>query len=226
MIRKSKALGLAILSVLAMSVVAASAAQASEFHSEEETVVYEGTQVVQHVFKIWDSETKNTVVVTCKVATFTGTNKSATKTTSTATLSANYQNCKLAGLAADVNMGSCSYLFHTAAAANTATVDVVCTTGSIIKVTSTVTNCVVEVGPQTGLQHVTFTETGAGSGRDIDATIAVGGASGTGVAYTENGSECPHPGNGTGGEYSGTATIKGFKDEGGSPGPQQGIWVA
>jgi hypothetical protein len=221
MIRNLKAFGLAVVAVFAMSALAASASQASVFHADVEPVSFQGEQVVQHVFKIWDAETKNTTTVTCKVAKFAGTN--LTKTSSTATLEATYETCKLAGLAADVNMNGCKYIFHTSATALTATVDVSCPVGANIKVTSTVTNCVVEVGSQNGLQHVTFANTGAGSTRDIDATIEVGGAGKTGIAYTQVGSECPHPGAGTGGEYTGTATIRGFKDEAG--GAQVGVWV-
>jgi hypothetical protein len=208
-IRNLKALGLALVAVFALTAVAASAAQAAEFHAEEAPVFFEGSQVEQHIFTV-DKGT-----VKCNTATFTGS--SATATTATVTLTPVYSTCKFAGTAADVKMNGCDYLFHLSSA-TTATVDVVCSGGAEIEVESTTTNCIVHVPAQNGLSHVILASEGTTTTRDITATVTVAG-----IHYTEVGSECKFNGVATtNGTYNGTATIKGFKGQGGA---QQGIWV-
>ena len=71
-----KALGLVLASVFTMGAISASAASAAEFHASTAPIGVTGTQTTGHVF------TTNAFTITCKVATFSGTQ--AAKTTSTA----------------------------------------------------------------------------------------------------------------------------------------------
>jgi hypothetical protein len=221
MIRKFKALGIAIGAVFAMSAMAASAAQAApEFHVDKAPAIITAEQTLPvHVFTI-----TNGVTVKCNTATFNGT--TATTTFTTLTLKAAYSNCKLAGLAADVNMNSCDYLFHMTAAL-TAQVDVTnCAAGKPIEVSSTVTNCIVKVGNQNSLSHIVFTNTGSVTEeKDVDANITISEAGGT-IAYEEVGSECPDPGAHTGGTYTGGATIRAYVEtEAGGEGAQTALFA-
>jgi hypothetical protein len=217
MIRNLKVFGLAVVALVAMTAVAASAASAAEFHAENEPVIYEGSQVTQHVFKV------TTGLVRCNVATFKGTNSS--KTTTTTTLEPTYTGCTAFGVKATVAVNGCKYVFHSEAGETSpypVKADVECPAGKKIVVTPVGIACIVEVGNQTGLTGITLTNVGAGTTREINAGIAVVSQ----IKYDEVGLECVGKAGETTGTYEGTANIKGYNDAAGVKGEQQGIWMA
>lgn len=87
MSRKLKALGLALVASLALSVVAASTAQAIEFHSSAENTTLMGSQVGNHEWTVGSGFG----AIKCKTATFAGTAK--LKTESTELLTPVYKEC-------------------------------------------------------------------------------------------------------------------------------------
>jgi hypothetical protein len=215
MVRVLRSLGLVLVAVLAVSAAPTSVAQATpNFHSEVAPVLFEGDQVVPLLFSV-----ELGLTTKCATAHLKGT--STAQTSTTLSLEAQYGTCKTFGLASDIKMNGCTYLFHLVAGSSppTATMDVSCPGGAKIEIESTFDNCIIKTSPQTGRNHVLFSYTGTGSTRDIDASFIV-----TGMSYEEVGSECPDPGAHTDGEYTGTATLKGYKDEP-IKGAQVGIWV-
>jgi hypothetical protein len=107
MIRKSKALGLALVACFAMSALVASAAQGAEFHSSLEHTEIHGSQIGTHVFTVGGGFGN----ITCEEATFSGT--SAAKTTSEVTVVPSYNKCRESafGSAVTVTCLECGYLF-------------------------------------------------------------------------------------------------------------------
>jgi hypothetical protein len=204
MIRNLKMFGLAAMAIFALSAVAVASASADEFHGESAPVNFSGSQTTANVF------TTNAGTVKCATATFSGTN--ATTTSSTAELAATYGGCKAFGfLEVPVTMNGCKYKFHLGAA-TVATTDITgCNAGKKIEVDAP--GCVVTVGEQTGLGSITLSNAGAGTSRDINASVAV-----TGITYTvPAGCILTSAGTFSNGEYTGGATIKGVG---------QGVWVA
>jgi hypothetical protein len=204
-----------IVMMFTVSVVLSSTSQAAEFHTDSNPAIVTGEQVGQNVFTI-----KNGVTSKCATATFKGTRA---ESSTTLALEAAYVSCKLSGLAADINMNGCTYVYHLVKESSppTALTDVSCPAGKKIEISGTVTNCVVKVGPQTSLQHAIFSSTGTETSlKDLDATLEIAG-----IAYEEVGSECVDPGAQTGGTYTGTITLKAFKDEAGVEGSQTALWA-
>ncbi len=116
MIRNLKVLGLAVIAVLALGAFSASSALAVEFHSDSRTgntwltgETNTGAGVgTTHVFDAAGS------TITCKKATFSGTQ--AGNTAADVTMAASYSECTVHvggfSLAATVNMGGCAYTFN------------------------------------------------------------------------------------------------------------------
>jgi hypothetical protein len=185
-----KMLGLAVVAALALTAVVASAAQAASFHSEAETTSLTGTQTGNHVFNAAGAK------ITCKNATFTGTQTGTVA--NDVTVGASYKNCSFLFFNVNVNMNGCEYTFH-----SNNTVDVV---GAACKgITYEGAGCKVVVGAQSGLSTVGFATAGAGSSRTINVSPNV-----TGIKYTSSGL-CPENGtNLTNGKYeSGPTNVVG-----------------
>jgi len=181
MIRNLKTLGLALVAVLAMSAVVASAASAQFTASSYPTTVTATSALGNDDFKTEAGS------VEC-AGHFEGTSAEAS---STMTIKANYTGCKAFGFAeASVNMNGCDYVFH-----SNGEVDLECSGTN--KVVITAAACEVQIGSQTGLKSVTLNN---GSG-DITAQANVGG-----IAYTvtKDGFLCPF--NGTGAKTGATYT--------------------
>jgi hypothetical protein len=139
MLRNLKTLGLALVAVLAMSAVVASAASAANFTAASYPVTYSGSQAATepHVFIADGYET------TCKNAEFSG---SASAASSTATLTPTYSECTAFGLSATVDMNGCSYTFHLASTSK-ADADLNCPAGAEVEIVAGGGSCVAHIPP-------------------------------------------------------------------------------
>jgi hypothetical protein len=233
MIRNLKVLGLALVAMLAMSVVVASAAQANSNFTTTNGLyptIFEGEQGTENVF------TTTTGSVKCTTAKFVyrngetmqeaginyviGTNTAASET---ASLHPEYTGCKAFGVKATVTTTGCNYLFHVTNAASpfTLSTDIACSGTNKITVVPTGVDCTITVGPQTGITGLSAVNAGAGATEDITVTINSGN-----ITYTETGTNCHINGaTDNNGSYTGTATIKGYEDTSGTKGAQRGIMI-
>jgi hypothetical protein len=215
MIRNLK-LGVAIMAVLALTAVGASAAQAaSSLDVGAAPAILEGAQVTTNKLSINNSKGESLSTVKCTTATLSGTSTSTNVTTQLVTPS--YSGCTLGGLSATVPVNGCQYRLNSTATAKTASADVVCPTGKTIEIIQG--SCVLTVGSQTGLSSVVFGNEGSGTTASVLATLNVGNIAITG------GSGCPANLVGTSnkGVLTGTINVKAFKDEGGTKGTQVGL---
>jgi hypothetical protein len=206
MIRKSKALGLALVAVFAMSAVIASAASASTFHAAKYPVTLSGSQTTTHVFSASGTS------VSCEKATFAG---SASADSSEVTIHPTYSGCTAFGfVGATVNTEECNYVFHSGATTNekeeiyAGTTDVKCPAGQSIKVTAS--TCALEIKGQTGLSSVSFDNNAAGT-ETVGANVEK-----IANTVTKDGFLCPLNGTGnfTDGKYTGTTLVQGKDSEG------------
>jgi hypothetical protein len=206
MIRNLKVFGLTVMAVFALTAVASSAAQAIEFHSEiENTTVTANTEAGSN--SVFDAAGAS---ISCSSATFTGSQ--ALKTSATLTVTPTYTGCTFLGvLNVPVKMNGCQYTFN-------ANGEVAVTGASCTAITFEATGCKVEVGKQSNLKEVTYTNI-LGNGtttREVTVTPHV-----TGITYTSSGL-CPKNGTFADGNYtSGNAVAKGEN----SKGAQVGVWV-
>lgn len=207
MIRNLKALGLALVAVLAMgAVVGGASASAATFHSEKETTILTGANVGNHVFS------SGSLAVTCTGATFAGTSKGTGSagnfTASTLTLHPTYTGCSdnVFGGTDTVDTTGCNYVFSaTTNGTGHLPSDIECTEGYKIKVTAP--GCTLEFGTQTTTGGVKNTNEGSGTSRDSKTVATVT------ATFSKNGSLCFLV-SGTTGVYSGTTTLKGYEDNG------------
>jgi hypothetical protein len=159
--RKFKALGLAAVAALAIVAVAASMAQASnpgKLMATSYPATLHGSQVEgeNHVFTLTDNSNLTTE---CTTATFTGTQKEAS---STSTVHPEYGKgggrCSaFLGLTATITTDGCNYLFHigntiTPGGNWDGTVDIECEAGKAITIVTG--TCELRVDPQKGLSTV------------------------------------------------------------------------
>ncbi len=217
MTSKIKAVSLALFAIAAMSMIAASAAQAGlgELHvtNTANKADITGDQLVQHVFKLGGSglETR------CTQAKFEGTIADAVvdgqTTASEGTITGTYTGCQSQGpfkASVTVKMNGCKYTITGGTTALTANVDIAgCTSGKKIELETE--GCRITIGEQGPLSHMTFTNTGSGETQDVDVNITI-----SGIQYQlDNAPFCIL---GTGqfsdATYNGTATFKGFVDQG------------
>jgi hypothetical protein len=213
MIRSLKVMGLALVAVLALTAVAASAASAAEFHSEASSTFIHGEQSVENVFTV------NSRTVTCKEATFTGT-QTGTATT-TLTIHPTYGNCTAFGLPAKVSTAGCNYQFNqpTGSGPFSGTVNIVCETGSKIEINVNEGTCNITVAAQGPLSSLTYTNEGSGSSRAVSV-----GANVSGISSTVSGGILACGTNGTrSATYTGTVLTKGFTNSG--MGTEVGVFV-
>ncbi len=197
MIRKFKALGLALVAVLAMSVVVASAAQAAP-----KVTITAGATVSAHAtgVEIGEEFKIDGVGVTCKVSHYTSTVENNGETIR---VTPTYTECKVGeAIPAVITTHECHYLFHLTekVAENVfkAHADVECTNSKKITIVSTNPKCIMEVGSQTNLTTGEITNNAAKT--DVEIKPNVTGITGTVV---EDGFLCPFTSTGvkTGGTY-------------------------
>jgi hypothetical protein len=209
MSRNLKAFGLALVSMLCMSAIGASASHAL-FTAPEGPVDLTGNQATQNIFTTGGGEVK------CNVAEFTGTNTEAEAAEQL--IEPHYSGCTAFGFTAHVNATPCNYLF------TTPKVDlgggeftgepphVVCPGGGAITITPTFFGfsvCTATIGEQTPTGgHVIYKREGSGATRDLLVTSTV-----TGIHYTSTGGACGTGGGATNtdGVYTGSVTLKGYK---------------
>ncbi len=225
MIRNLKALGLAVVAVLALSAVAASAALAvPQFEVGTGAGNISGTKTSANVFTVAGGRT-----VTCEVITAKG---SETTTSSTLTLTPLFSECHsvLAGVKvpATVTTNDCHILVHLtsliSAGLYLAHGDLTCEGTKDIEIHvypegtkpsehSTKTPlCQYTVKPQTGISKVELKNNATGAKKDIDATLTL-----SNIAYTRTTGTIPNCGAASStATLSGTDTLKG-EDGSGNP---------
>ncbi len=177
-VRKFKALALTLVAVLAMSAVAASAAQAAPVITGSGAVHATGE-------KIGEQFIIDGVTITCSVSHYTGT---LTNGSSTLRLTPTYTECSIGeAIPATITTHECHYLFHfskkDAGSVYTSNIDVECT-GKPITIVSTNPKCVMVVASQAGLGTVE----GTNDATDFTIRPTVSGITGT---VTEDGFLCP-----------------------------------
>jgi hypothetical protein len=208
MIRNLKALGLALIAVLAMSAFVASAAQAAPvitLTGGEELSVHGTGESIGEKFTV------DGVTTECKTSHYTGLAKAKT---STLELTPEYTGCTLAGtgLTVHVRHRECKYHFALTERAglhhHRAHVKIACPAGQSIQIEGTGTSCEATVGETNNTNLTTVditTDTAAG-----DVTIKPN-VSGITANVTKDGFLCPFNGTGTktGGTYTATGYITG-----------------
>jgi hypothetical protein len=187
MIRNRKALGLALVSALAIFALAANASATNpQFHGEEAHTTFAGWQEGRNTFNV-DAGT-----VHCNTASFHGTRTQSTSAELTVTPT--YEECTFTFVTpesgpATVHMNGCHYLLTAGG-----TVHLNCPSGPI-RITAPL--CTITVHPQT-INRVDYTNFGSGAERGVTVTSTA-----TNIAYTQS-TFCPGGGgprnNGT---YSG-----------------------
>jgi hypothetical protein len=213
MIRKIKALGVALVAAFAMSAVAASAASAfPTFHSEFAGIVLTGGQtgIVANTLTTDLGEMK------CKVVRFSGSQ--GAMTTTTMTLKPTYEECKIGGNSAVVTLNGCRYTFHLEEQAEPieARMGIECPfAGGKIEIDTP--ECTITIPAQAPLGEVTFTNEGEGTTRAVVADLNV-----SGIQYEEHGAGCASETVATeNGTYTGVITVRGEDSEEN----HVGIWV-
>jgi hypothetical protein len=173
-----KAIGIAIIAIVALPLLTTSGAIASELHlASSGNVSIFGEQTAQ------DQQSKfqfgASGVVQCTEAllegTQTGSGSGTQTTTSELTLTPTYTGCTAFGLAASIDMNGCKYtVTGSGQPALSALVDIVgCTTGKSIEITSPATGCTRTILAINGLAHVVFSNV-AGSPSHMTIQLTLG----------------------------------------------------
>jgi len=203
MIRNLKALGVAVMAVLALGAVAAGSASA-EFHSEVAHTTFSGAQEGTHTF------TTDPGTVHCKKATFSGTSEKAT--TNDVTVTFKYEECTLTSIfgniAVTVSPNECVYTFTT-----DGIVHVNCPAGKNIVVSGP--GCTINVNAGQTLTGNTYTNIGTGTTREVLVHTAAHS-----IAYSYSGFTCGSGSGTANGTYNGTTKITGTDTNGN----HVGIW--
>jgi hypothetical protein len=213
---KLKAVGLALVAICAMGAISAAGAQARSFHSEVQTTYYTGTQTVTNVFTTTAGNVK------CKKATFVGeataTGGSSNWTRETIEVTPTYAECTAFGQAMIYTTAGCESTLNANGIVESLTG---CSAGGIV-VDVPSGNCTVTIPNQHFTEAlVSYTNEGAGASRDFAVTWDLTSK----FSYTIDGpgTVCGTPGSYTDGSYTGTVTMKGYKDAGHTE--QVGVWV-
>jgi hypothetical protein len=186
-----KVLTLTAFAVAALSAVAASAAQAVEFHKPPEavklTTTPDGTGTTAH--QVFDAAGAS---ITCPGVTAEGTVAGTATTVATVETSlVEYTGeCKFLGQKAIVEMHGCGYKFH----AN-GEVDIVCPGPNQIRFSVPSPFCEVLVPAQTGKTNVGYTNINTKTEVTVSPVV-------TGIRYTATGMGCPITGTQTNGQYT------------------------
>ncbi len=225
MISNLKALGLALLAILAMSAVAASVASAEkwDFKSDGEPTKFTGEQI--KVGELADVFQIEYGIFACEKITTSGEQVAGTAFTSI-NLTPVYTNCEriTGGGKATYVMNGCTYTLTAETVVNketTGSTSIDCPGGKEVEITVTVlgvTACTIRIPAQGPISKVTFT-TGAGANKDIHYNAVLSGikyteTAGTGFAKCTTASK-------SNGKFESTTTIKGDNKSGGVT----DIWV-
>jgi len=179
MSRNLKALGLALVAVLAMNALTAAGASAEAFKFKAEKTP---TTLVGKQHGAPDIFTVDTQSVSCNEATYTGT-VTGTEVTEL-TVTPTYSECIAFGLFnIPIDTNGCQYkstVDTKVGASFEGKVDIVCPAGQVIKITAP--GCTVTVGSQNGLGSITYTNVGSGATREITMDVNIN----KGIAYEEH----------------------------------------
>ena len=200
MTRKIKALGLALVASLALSVVGVSAASAAEFHSTSSHTLLSAGQTTAHTFTVGSGFG----AIKCATAEFKGT--SAATTTKEQSVEPHYTNCTDSfGRVVDVNDNGAVYRFTND---NTVHVEVPGGAKIELKVTSGgSTVCTVTVASQTN-SKVSYST--SGSGVLVSSEVTNVSTTTSGGFFNCGVSDGAH----TGGSYTGSSLTTGTNTEG------------
>jgi hypothetical protein len=194
-IRTIKATGAVLAAVFAVSALAATAAQAGTFTAAAYPATITGQNVGgAHVFETELGAMNCNVLLHGEMAA----------ASEELTLTPTY-NCGIAGIPVDVHMNGCDYIFHAGETLGqdevAGSMDIFCPTEEAIdfEITGMVT-CHLTVGPQSGLEALTYTD--RTMAKDVDADMSL-----VGIEY-ELDEGCPVVGVFANGTYEGTTTLK------------------
>jgi hypothetical protein len=179
-----------LAAVFAASILSSASASAAEFHAAESPVRITADQTKTNVLSIDGTK------VECSTAHF----ESGLIAIPSPTIEVHptYSGCTEFGfVGTTINTESCNFVNHASG-----TVDVVCPPGQSIKLTAS--TCAVEIGSQTGLGSISYTN----SGNNIIMTPNISGIT---MVKTKDGFLCPLNGTGTvtNGTYTGAIEAKG-----------------
>ncbi len=216
----SKARRLCLLPIVILAVVApASVASAHQFHSEFAPTIIEANQIPGQPFVAEIGETEGKSKVECSEVRLTGTTPE--DPTAWITFHPTLSGCAFGGHAAEFKTEGCNYIFRgSTSVEGHGLADIECEGTSKIKIVVPGL-CALEIGTQATGKGVHYANTGAGASRDIDVTTTA-----TGIHYTKDGLFCGFVGgDGEDLTLTGGFTAKGYRDNVGVKGAQQGIWV-
>jgi uncharacterized protein YaiE (UPF0345 family) len=197
-----RSIKLGLVLALALSGIAAQAAQAGEFAAEQYPATVTGVQIAKHAFKF------EAGTIVCNTAKFHGNLEAASETL---TLSASYEGCATAGggAAVGVNMNGCDYEFNAGETVEAdkveGTLDIVCPEGEEIEFKEAANGCLVKIPSQNGLSQLTYTDHTIAQDFDVDIGIS-------GMTYTQNANCAGGMGTFANGEYAGSSTMTGEKE--------------
>lgn len=229
MTRNLKALGLALVAMLALSATAASTASAQvqdrlTLDGGEENAVVTATSH-DNVFRITSLGGVSLARFECTTSRFTAAvQNNATEVTSTVSYAGttnvvpHTNHCSATVGSVTVDMNSCGYILtgntsrEDPGPTKDAVVSVECTTpGDEIRITNA--GCEVTVPPQTPTSGgVTYTNENNNGKWDVKVTATV-----TGITFTSHGPACAAagiPAEGQTADYNGTATVRAFQPTG------------
>jgi hypothetical protein len=209
-----KVLGLALAALLAISAVAASAAQAeTSLDVGANPAILTGEQTEQLKLKLTESGT----TVKCTNATLEGT--TAASNVTEVSLTPNYfegeaGNCTLGGTNVTVTRNGCTIQLTIRSLFPLKwRLHITCSFGNEIKIDNG--SCIIGIPPQGPLSEIVF-ENMAGPPKDVTANVAI-----SGITYQGN-SGCPANQQGLhhDGDLTGKTTIRAFADSSGVEGAQ------
>jgi hypothetical protein len=192
--------GLLFVVVIFATALAAPIASATEIGADEYAATLNGQQTVATEFDIEGND------ATCESASLSGTLSEPAEAVS---LTPSYSGCSAFGfVAATINPSGCSFVLHAGSEIEedrfAGTADVSCETGK--KITIVASTCEAQIGSQSGLSKVEFTNHLASSPVAIAVAHSI-----TGLKYnkTKDGFLCPFKGTGeVTGAYTGTQLVK------------------
>ncbi len=167
--RKLRTLGVALVAVVALGVVMASAAQASKFTASEYPATITGEQEAGQINRL----TIGSNYFQCGTGNYHGT---MTEASSTLTTTIDITGCETSfGTEATVDNNGCDYLLHSGAEVTpdvfSATLDLVCPVEK--EVTITLGLCTIHIKPQKGLGGVILTNKTEGTRKDVTVDTSI-----------------------------------------------------
>jgi hypothetical protein len=204
----SRNLNLGIASVLALMALlcTASIGQAADFHFESSGhKTLTGTATGSFTTDAGGSK------LTCKKMTWHKTIATGIIWDTILEETVTFSECTNFGVAVTVNSNECGLNVD-----SDGEVGISCPAGKAITYKATIgVSCEIQIGSQSGLKGVSFTNLGSGTAREVKQSLNL-----TGVAYTATGSLCSETGSRTNGKIAGEGVTKVT-----SGGVQSGMWL-